>query len=339
MAQRRVTSFDIAELAGVSQPTVSRALSGSKSVSAATRARILAAAERLHYTVDRHASSLRTRHSRTLGVLFFEDPTPDDSLINPFYLSMVGSMVRACGAVGYDLLISFQHLSSDWHADWEDSRKADGLILLGYGDYLTSRPRLQQMLSQGTHFVRWGAATEGQIGTTVGSDNEQGGRLAAEHLIARGRTKLAFLGTADATSPEFYERWTGFCEAQQVRGLEVDQRLKIAARPSEQSGREAAERLLRSGMPFDGVFAASDLTAIGAMRAFTEAGRDIPGDLSLIGFDDLVAARLADRPLTTIAQDTRLAGEALVGRLIAKLEGRVVDDALLPVRLIERASS
>ena len=97
MSQRRPTSFDIAEIAGVSQPTVSRALSGNPSVSAETRARVLAAAAQLQYKVDKNASGLRRQHSRTLALLFFEDPTPDETLINPFYLSMVGSMVRACG--------------------------------------------------------------------------------------------------------------------------------------------------------------------------------------------------------------------------------------------------
>ena len=131
MANRRPTSFDIAALAGVSQPTVSRALSGNPAVSAETRARVFAAAEQLNYKVDKNASGLRRSQARTLAALFFEDPTPDDTLINPFYLSMVGSMVRACAAHGYDLLISFQQLSDDWHVDYEDCRKADGIILLG----------------------------------------------------------------------------------------------------------------------------------------------------------------------------------------------------------------
>ena len=338
-SRRRATSFDIAALAGVSQPTVSRALSGNSSVSAETRARVMAAAEQLHYIVDRHASSLRSRSSRTLGLLFFEDPTPDDTLINPFYLSMVGSMVRACGKRGYDLLISFQQASGDWHIDFEDSGKADGLILLGYGDYLATRPRLEQMVTQGTHFVRWGAARDGQIGTTVGSDNEAGGRLAAEHLISRGRRHLAFFGTADAASPEFLERWAGFRTAQKAAGLAVDSRLTIDARPSEESGRAAAEQLLATGLRCDGIFAASDLTAIGAMRRLTEAGMAIPGDVSIVGFDDMVAARLSDPPLTTIAQDPRRAGETLVDTLIAQVEGEAPPSTLLPIRLIERGSS
>src|SRR5919112_4963733 len=162
--QRRPTSFDIAALAGVSQPTVSRALSGSPSVSEATRARVLAAAEQLNYKVDKNASGLRRQHSQTLALLFFEESASEDAAINPFYLSLLGPMVRRCAEHGYDLLISFQQLSSDWHVDYEDSRKADGIILLGYGDYLLHRPRLEQLVGHGTHFVRWGSAGEVQIG-------------------------------------------------------------------------------------------------------------------------------------------------------------------------------
>src|SRR4030095_9579423 len=143
--QGKTTSIDIAYLAGVSQPTVSRALRGSPMVSEETRRRIETIAQQLNYKVDKNASNLRCQHSNTLALLFFEDPTPDDSQINPFFLSMLGSITRACALRGYDLLISFQQLSTDWQADYEDSNKADGLILLGYGDYLESQSRLERL--------------------------------------------------------------------------------------------------------------------------------------------------------------------------------------------------
>ena len=166
---RRPTSFDIAQLAGVSQPTVSRALRGSKSVNAQTRQRIEAIARSLHYAVDKHASSLRSQSANTLALLFFEEPAEDDSTINPFFLSMLGSITHACARAGYDLLISFQQLSGDWHVDYQDSRKADGIILLGYGDYEAYRARLDHLTEQGTKVVRWGAVGTGPAGITVGS--------------------------------------------------------------------------------------------------------------------------------------------------------------------------
>jgi len=110
----KATSIDIAYLAGVSQSTVSRALRGSPTVNEETRKRIEEIAHKLNYTVDKNASNLRTQHSNTIALLFFEDPTPDDSLINPFFLAMLGSITRACAQRGYDLLISFQELSGNW---------------------------------------------------------------------------------------------------------------------------------------------------------------------------------------------------------------------------------
>ena len=199
MTQRRPTSFDIAALAGVSQPTVSRALSGNPAVSEETRRRVLQAAEQLHYTVDKNASGLRRQRAKTLALLFFEEG-PETAVLNPFYLSLVGPMVRRCAAHGYDLLISIQQLSSDWHVDYEDSRKADGIILLGYGDYLKYRPKLEQLVDRGAHFVRWGTGGEGQLGMTVSSDNERGGFEATTHLLQQGRRKIASNSTPRASS-------------------------------------------------------------------------------------------------------------------------------------------
>lgn len=337
MAQRRATSFDIAAKAGVSQPTVSRALSGNPSVSEETRAKVLAAAKELNYTVDRNASLLRKGQSSTIALLFFEDPTPDDTLINPFYLSMVGALTRACAGAGYDLLISFQQLSADWHVDYEDSRKADGIILLGYGDYTKAKPRLEQLVKQGTHFVRWGAAREGQIGTTVGSDNEQGGYLAGQHLVQRGRKKIAFIGTANDTAPEMLERYRGFKRALAEAGLEPV--TNIDAEPSQQEGQRAASELLAQGRNFDAIFASSDFAALGAMRYLKQQGLEVPEDVAIVGFDDLAAARLSLPSLTSVSQDTRRAAETLVDTLLAKIEDRAPASVLLPVELVERKSS
>ena len=337
MMQRRPTSFDIAALAGVSQPTVSRALSGSPSVSEETRRRVLEAAEQLHYKVDKNASGLRRQQSKTLALLFFEE-WPEGALINPFYLSLVGPMVRRCAEHGYDLLISFQQLSSDWHVDYEDARKADGIILLGYGDYLEYRPRLEQLVARGAHFVRWGTVGEGQIGTTVSSDNEQGGFDATTHLLQQGRRRIAFIGTAGAGFPEVDARWRGYCRALHAAGTQPDEALRVDAAPEEAEGRTAAEQLLARGVEVDAIFAASDVAAIGAMHALQHAGRGVP-EIAVVGFDDIPAASLASPPLTTITQDAHAAAEALVDTLIESIETGSAKDRVLPVRLTVRESS
>lgn len=337
MTQRRPTSFDIAALAGVSQPTVSRALSGSPSVSEATRRRVLEAAEQLNYKVDKNASGLRRQQAKTLALLFFEE-LPNNAAINPFYLSLLGPMVRRCADRGYDLLISFQQLSSDWHVDYEDSRKADGIILLGYGDYLQYRPKLEELVERGTHFVRWGSAGEGEIGATVSSDNEQGGFEATSHLLREGRRRIAFIGTAGPGFPEVQERWRGYCRALRAAGIEPDQRLHADAAPSECDGRSAAAHLLESGAEFDAIFAASDVAAIGAMHALQQAGRGVP-ETAIVGFDDIPAASLASPPLTTVTQDAHRAAEALIDTLIKAIESGTAADQVLPVRLTVRESS
>ncbi|SEM98647.1 transcriptional regulator, LacI family [Sphingomonas gellani] len=339
MAASRPTSFDIAALAGVSQPTVSRALRGDKTVSAATRMRVEAVARQLNYTVDRAASSLRGGQANTLALLFFEDQLPDGSYINPFFLSMLGSILTTAARRGYDLLTSFQQLSADWHTDYEDSRKADGIILLGYGDYQAYRPRLEQLVGQKTHFVRWGAVEPGVPGTVIGCDNRMGGRQAGDHLVARGCRRVAFVGEASSAYPEFRDRYRGLSDALREAGLPIDPGLQVDTLSIEQQGYEATCRLIARNIPFDGVFAASDLIALGAMRALAGAGLDVPRDVRLIGFDDIPAAGLMRPPLTTIAQDYGRAGATLVDALIRHIHGEPAESQVLPTRLVVRASA
>ncbi|MXP29474.1 LacI family DNA-binding transcriptional regulator [Porphyrobacter algicida] len=334
----RPTSFDIAYRAGVSQPTVSRALRGDRSVSQATREKIEAIARELNYIVDRNASSLRSQRTDTIALLFFEDGA-DDNLINPFFLAMLGSITRACANHGLDLLISFQRLEDNWHVRYQDSKRADGLILLGYGDYALYAKRIEQLLEQGTHFARWGSVSSDTSGQTVGSDNLGAGRLVGEHLLAIGRRKIAFLGHADESYPEFAHRYDGMCDALREAGVEPDRALQYDALTSEEAGYRAASALIASRRPFDAVFAASDLIAIGALRALADAGRSVPGDVAVVGFDNIPSASLTNPPLTTIQQDLSGAGERLVETLLAQIEGREPPPSRLPTKLILRAST
>ncbi len=335
----KATSFDIAELAGVSQPTVSRALRGSPSVNETTRNRILEIARQLNYTVDKNASSLRSRHSNTLALLLFEDPTPDSSMINPFFHAMLGWITRAAAVRGYDLLVSFQQLSSDWHTDYEDSRKADGLILLGYGDYRTYRERMERLVQQGTHFVRWGSVSTAGPELIVGCDNVEGGRLVTEHLIERGRRTIAFVGDTGTSAPEFDDRYRGYCSALQAAGLETPAIPPMAADNSEAAGVAAVEALITAGVPIDAIVAASDIIAIGAMRALEAAGRAVPRDVAVTGFDDIMAARFAGPGLTTIVQDAQAAGDLLVAKLHELVHDRPVASEMITARLVVRGSS
>ena len=335
----KATSLDIAHLAGVSQPTVSRALRGSPMVSEETRRRIQAIAEQLNYKVDKNASNLRTQHSGTIALLFFEDPTPDDSQINPFFLSMLGSITRACAKQSYDLLISFQQLSTNWHADYEDSNKADGLILLGYGDYLEAQSRLEALVAQGTHFVRWGAVLPGQPGISIGCDNFQGGHDISAHLLANGRRRIAFLGHASNHYPEFFERYRGYVQALQASGLEPDPGLQVDAVTSEQSGMEAVAELAARGQSYDAIFAASDLIAIGAMKALHERGLRVPEDISVVGFDGIDLGRFQTPSLTTLAVDARDFGEKAFELLYASMTQETTSFYSSKLKLIQGEST
>jgi DNA-binding LacI/PurR family transcriptional regulator len=335
----KVTSFDIAHLAGVSQSTVSRALRGSPLVNEETRRRIQAAVDELNYKVDKNASSLRAKHTGTLALLLFEDPTADESHINPFFLSMLGSITRASAQRGYDLLISFQQFSHDWHADYADSKKADGIILLGYGDYLAIRDKLQKLVNQGTRSVRWGAVLADQPDISVGCDNLSGGHAVTAHFIEQGCRRIAFLGDASSHYPEFFDRYRGHIRALNDAGLEAEPLLQVNAESTEQSGYDALETLLARGVSFDAVFAASDLIAIGAMRAMDDHGLKVPDDVLLAGFDDIPMASFVNPPLTTVLQDTKLAGEILVDNLLSLIRGQPAESAMLPAKLIVRKSS
>ena len=335
----KATSFDIAYRAGVSQSTVSRALRGSPLVSLDTRKRIQAIAKELNYKVDKNASNLRRQHSVTLALLLFEDPSPDDSLINPFFLSMLGSLTRACARQGYDLLVSFQQLSQAWHADYQDSHKADGLILLGYGDYVTARDKLLHLVEQGTHFVRWGPIVPGQPDISIGCDNLQGGRDITRHLLGLGRRRIAYIGDISEHCPEFRDRYLGHCEALREAGIEPDPALQCDALEStEQAGVLAAQKLLDRGVAFDALFTASDLMALGAMRTLAARGIQIPQQVAVAGFDDIPIARFSSPPLTTVQQDVAAAGDALVDCVLRQIRGEPVASRMLPSKLIVRGS-
>ncbi len=334
----KATSFDIAYRAGVSQSTVSRALRHSPLVSEATRKKIQEIAKELNYTVDKNASSLRSQSSTTLALLLFEDPTSDDSLVNPFFLSMLGSITRECGLMGYDLLVSFQELNADWHSVFKDSNKADGLILLGYGDYLDYETKLKELVEHNTPFVRWGAATESVETTSIGCDNFHGGQMATKHLVDLGRKHFGFVGTSNESAPEFMARFNGFTQALADADIDYDPGLQADAVNTAEEGYEATKKLLSEGLPLDAIVVASDLLATGVITALKDANLRVPEDVAIVGFDDIPMARYTTPALTTCRQDTMAAGKLLVDKLIEMIKGEPVSNTFIKTSLIVRES-
>ncbi len=337
MKTPKLTSLEVARLAHVSQATVSRALRDSPLVRPETRARVQEIAKELHYRTDRSAAGLRTRRSRTLALLLFEE-SPEKAQINPFFLSMLGHIARAAARRKFDLLVSFQQLSDDWHTDYELSNRADGMILLGYGDYLSYADRLRHLAETDSHFVIWGPVVENQPGRYLCCDNIQGARLATRQLLGLGRRQIAFAGGASDHCPEFQLRHRGYAEALREAGFGPDTRLHAEAQSNEADGYRAGLQLLDSGVRFDAVFAASDLIAMGVIHALQDRGLAVPDDVAAVGFDDIPSAADFNPPLTTMRQDTRLAGELLVENLIRLIEGQAVELTLIAPQLVVRSS-
>jgi DNA-binding LacI/PurR family transcriptional regulator len=337
----KATSLDIAHMAGVSQSTVSRALSDSPLVNAETRNRIKQIAKDVNYKVDKNASNLRRQQSKTIALLLFEDPTSDDSSINPFFISMLGSITKATASAGFDLLVSFQNLGDDWHAVYADSNKADGLILLGYGSYTDYEYKLSQLEEQETRFLRWGAPDKKHPGISIGSDNYLGGYMVTQHLIALGHKSFAFIGETGDSAPEFQARYKGYANAISSAGLKDAMRQQVDAISTETDGYLAAKRILES-LPAntrpDAIVCASDLMAIGAVRAIRESGLNIPQDVAVVGYDNIQVSGYSTPAITTVQQNTVLAGKLLVNNLLKLINNETVDDILMQPELIIRRS-
>ena len=332
------TSRDIADLAGVSQATVSRALRDSPLVRRETRERVQQIARELNYFVNRNAAGLRTRQSNTLAILLFDETAGADAEINPFYLSMLGNISRSAANLGYDILISLQQLSDDWHIEYQASHRADGLILLGYGDYRDYRPKLGALTDANTRFIIWGPIVCDQPGHSFGCDNESGGYQATRHLLDIGRRRIAFIGKTSSGSPELAARYRGYVRALNEAGLEADADLLVRAEHSEDEGRKAAARLAAADRSFDAVFAVTDLIAIGAMHGLKADGINVPGDVSVVGFDDSPLAAYVTPALSTVRQNTRLAAEGLVRGIVGLIEGKPVESGLMEPSLVVRES-
>lgn len=338
MGSGKTTSFDIAHRAGVSQATVSRALRNSPLVNPDTRERVQRIAREMNYRVDRSAAGLRSQQSRTIALLFFEDPTSDDSQINPFFLTLLGHITRFATVKGYDVLVSFQQLSDDWLNEYVVSNRADGIILLGYGDYGRIADKLQRLHEEGLHFTIWGASEPELEGHAIGCENSVGGEMATRHLLKLGRRRIAFVGSASDDAPEFKHRYEGHCLALKAAGFEVDPNLLAPTDNQEVSAFNATQSLLERGTEFDGIFAASDLIAFGAMKCLQKNGIEIPNQVSVVGFDDIPAATYFSPALTTVKQDTRLAAQALLGNLLKMIDGEAVSSPLVPTSMVIRGS-
>lgn len=333
----RATSFDVAELAGVSQSTVSRALAGDSVVSELTREKVKRAAEELNYSIDQNATRLRTGRTDVIAVVVICRPGELKGDMNPFYYSLLGNICSAISAAGCDALTSFQDSAANLNGYYERNRRADGLIVIGTAENTEAWAHYREVAESGANMVCWGAPYPDQ--NWVRSDNVAGGELAAQALLRGGYTNSVYIGSVTSLQRQYAERFEGFSRAMRAAGhtpvmVQIDPSLSRI-----EQGHEAVRKMTGTGMKFDGIFAACDQIALGAMQELQAHGLSVPDQVGVVGFDGINAGEHVVPPLTTIEPDLPLAAELLVKRLKAMMAGKPNDEWLVPVRLLTRGSA
>lgn len=322
-----VTMADVADALGISKITVSRALSGHATVKPATREKVKEAAERLGYRMNVAARNLRLQRTQAIAVVIELTPQHNRSMMEPYPLSLLGGIMEELTRANFNLVLTTVDL---FH---KSPPAVDGAILLGQGVHEDAVGLMKQA---GLPFCVWGASHGDGHPVTVGSDNLQGGRLAAEHLLAQGCRRALFLG--DIGHGEVEDRYSGFASVFEAGNGNIaavlpcnftmdDAYRAVRGFLDEQNGR------------IDAIFAASDSIAMGAIHAFSEAGHHIPDDMLIIGFDDSPGAALSDPELTSVRQDWEGGGRMLARKVLKLIDGQNVESQILPVDLIARESS
>jgi DNA-binding LacI/PurR family transcriptional regulator len=328
-----VSIADIAQRAGVAESTVSRALNNNPAINIKTREKIQAIARELNYKVNTGARNLRLQRSQTIALVINAEQIDGQTFSDPFMMDMIGAIADELNQHNYSLLFSSSAVSrSDWHDHLLGSRRSDGVIVIGQGRDDTPLRDLQQ---HGDAVVVWGARLLDANYCIVGSDNYMGGQLAARHLISRGRTRMLFLG--DIAHPEINYRFRGYFDALNEAGLVANEH-HVQSAFSIESGYQHVIELLAEGIEFDGIFAASDNIAMGAIKALQKKSLRVPEDVSVVGFDDIPIAPYFSPPLTTVRQDIHRGGQLLVQKVMALVRGEPVTSEILKTVLIERES-
>lgn len=324
---RRTSIRDVALAVGVSPGLASLALNDRAGVSAATRARILAAAAELGYRADPHAKALRTGASATVGLVI-------RNLHNPYFLEIITAAQQACAKHGRTVLVVDSDYSVEReleHIEHLAAQRVDGLAIapVGPGE---SIERWQELAGD-SPLVVLNAHVPGRSGITrVSPDNYEAVRLAATHLAALGHRRITLL-TAPAHLMADHDRLEAFLQVSEALGIEPDPVETPLNMPA--VGKTTEDLLGRRSRP-TAVITNSDFTAHAVYLAARAAGIQVGRDLSVVGHDDLPTSELLNPPLTTLALDLRSIGRALASRL--DRPGNL-GDHVEPVRLVVRAST
>lgn len=338
-ARRRPTIRDVARRSGYSVGTVSRALNGYADVAERTRARILQVAAELEYQPEAAARSLVTRRTQVIGV-FLDTGDDHPDLQHPFFHEVLVGLKGALGRAGYDLLLfarddSQNVFGSQSYLDRCRQHGVDGVVLMGQIAESELRPLVRSEIPcVGVDL------DPGDGAVLVCSDNVAGAKLAVEHLYELGHRRIATM-TGLLDTPPGLDRLQGYREALQERRLAYRDEYVAYCDFYVDSGSRAMEELLQLSEPPTAVFAASDLTAIGAMRTCASAGVRVPEDISFVGYDDIPLADHIQPSLTTIRQGKVNLGAQGGRALVERIEGGDLPSSpvTMPVEVIVRKST
>jgi LacI family transcriptional regulator len=327
----RTTIAEVAELAGVSRTTVSHVLSGNRPVAATTRERVERTIGELGFRPNGLARSLRIQRSDTIALII-----PD--ITNPYYPVLARGLDDAMSGRYRTYICNTDAVRDrelEFVADVSD-RHVDGVVIV---PFQIGAADLSHFLDLGLPIVCLGGRVEDPRVDVVLTDDEHGAFEATRHLIRRGHTRIGMIRGAEGTD---LERFTGYRRGLDTAGIPFDAALTAVGDWTRPGGSQAMRALLSLPAPPTAVFSANDLMAIGAMDAAHEAALSMPGDLAVVGYDDIEAAALVSPPLTTVVNPAYEAGRVAGGLLAERMTGGYSGErreVVLHSRLVERGST
>ncbi|PJN90627.1 LacI family DNA-binding transcriptional regulator [Bacillus sp. mrc49] len=330
----KVTIKDVAREANVSIATVSRVINGKDKVKKETKLKIEKVIEVLNFRPDQAARSMIMKETKTIGLII-------PVLANEYWAALSEAIQEALWEKGYTLIMGSDNMNPDKQQAFFEvfvERKVDGIIM-GHNLSTITEKHIEDLRKNGTPVVSL-FPNSSNI-SCVTSDNLQGAMIAVQHLIKLGHKKIAYIGAASTS----VERELGYKNTLMMSNIKIDESIIIKSdellRNFSQYGYNSAKRLIEGNNDFTAVFCANDLIAIGAIKAFYEAGLKIPENIAVVGIDNISMASLYQPSLTTVEQPIKEMGKTAV-ELLLQLKGDNSQSTgkkiTFPMKLIVRES-